>query len=95
MANAPQIYYNVTVSRRGADGSPSVIVARHTEVGGSKVIPCTPPILGLLDRAGHEMMLITLEQGMEVAYEKIMVPELVLAHAVPRLISGESPHGSH
>jgi len=81
------MYYNVTVSRRGADGSPSVAVSRHTEVGGSKVIPSTPPILGLLDRAGHEMALITLEPGMEVAYEKIVVPDILVAHAYPRLIT--------
>lgn len=51
------------------------------------MIPCTPPILGLLDRTGHEMMLITLDPGMEVEYEKIVVPELVLAQAYPRLVT--------
>jgi hypothetical protein len=51
------------------------------------VIPSTPPILGLLDRAGHEMALITLEPGMEVAYEKIVVPDILVAHAYPRLIT--------
>lgn len=89
MANQSQLYYNVTVSRRGAEGTPSVTMAHYTEVGGSKVIPSTPPILGLLDRGGHEMMLITLEPGMEVAYEKVVVPEILVAHAYtgPRLVT--------
>lgn len=78
-------YYNVTVSRRGADGTPSAQVGRYTEVGGSKVIPCTPPILGLLDRDGHEMALVTLDFGMEVSYEKVFIPDLVLGQAVPRI----------
>lgn len=84
MANSGH-YYNVTVSRRGADGTPSVTVSRYTEVGGSKVIPSQPPILGLLDRDGYEMALVTLDFGMEVSYEKVLIPDLVLGQAVPRV----------
>jgi len=82
------MYYNVTIRRRAPGGeSDKELVGMYAEVGGSKVIPCTPPILGLLDRTGHEMMLITLDPGMEVEYEKIVVPELVLAQAYPRLVT--------
>ena len=69
---APEtVSYTVTVV--GFDGAESI----HSDVGGTTVVPSTPPVLVLLDTKGRNKAVITLSAGMVCTYDALVTPAVL------------------
>ena len=66
-------YVNITVTFD--DGK----TLTFNEVGGTKVVPSTPPVLLMNDREGHMKAMLPISAGMVLNFESIIQPNLVLA----------------